>query len=185
MIIRHLTLPLSDSDILSLSVGETVLLSGPIYTGRDAAHKRIAAVLEQGLTPPIDLHGAGIYYVGPAPAQPGQTVGAAGPTTSYRMDAYTPLLMKHGLKVMIGKGDRSDAVLEAIMQHKGIYFAAVGGAAALLSKHIVRSRVIAYEDLGTEAIHEFVLSEFPVTVAIDSCGQDLYRIGRGLYEGPS
>ena len=174
---RRLRLPLSEREIMDLKAGDAVLLSGLIYTGRDAAHKRLAASIECGETLPIALKNAGIYYVGPAPALPGQAVGAAGPTTSYRMDAYTPLLIEHGLKIMIGKGDRSDTVIKSMIAHRCVYFAAVGGAAALLSKHIMSSRVVAYDDLGTEAIHEFELNDFPVTVAIDAHGGNLYRNG--------
>ena len=177
MEVNHLNLPLSESDILPLRAGDAVELSGTVYTGRDAAHKRLTAALERGEALPIQLEGAGIYYVGPAPALPGQAVGAAGPTTSYRMDAYAPALIEHGLKFMIGKGDRSDKVIEAMFKYGCVYFAAIGGAAALLSKHIVSSKVIAYDDLGTEAIHEFELKDFPVFVAIDAYGNDLYREG--------
>ncbi len=174
---RKLVLPLREEDIASLHAGDAVALSGPIYTGRDAAHKRLTAAIAKGEDLPVALAGAGIYYVGPAPALSGQAVGAAGPTTSYRMDAYAPTLMEHGLKCMIGKGDRSDSVIKSMTAHKCVYFAAVGGAAALLSKHIVSCRVVAYPDLGTEAIHVFELSDFPVIVAIDAYGNDLYREG--------
>ena len=170
-------IPLSQEDILSLRAGDAVLLSGKTLTGRDAAHKRMKAAIEAGETLPFRIDGAGIYYVGPAPAGEGRAVGAAGPTTSYRMDAYAPLLMQNGLRFMIGKGDRSDAVIEAMQEHKCVYFVAVGGAAALLSKHITESRVLAYDDLGTEAVHEFTLEDFPVIVAIDAYGRDLYRAG--------
>ena len=173
---KRIQLPLNEDAVLSLKAGDTVLLNGKVYTGRDAAHRRLAAAIQRSEKLPIDLKGAGIYYVGPAPSRPGQAVGAAGPTTSYRMDAYAPLLMEQGLKFMIGKGDRSDAVIEAMKRCKCVYFAAVGGAAALLSKHITGSRILAYDDLGTEAIHEFELSDFPVIVAIDAMGNNLYRL---------
>ena len=156
----HIDLPLCDETAQKLRAGDTVLLSGLVYTGRDAAHKRMVSALEAGRPLPFPLKGAVIYYVGPAPAAEGQAVGAAGPTTSYRMDAYAPLLIGNGLRGMIGKGDRSQAVIDAMMKHQCVYFAAVGGAAALLSKHIVSSHVIAYDDLGTEAVHEFELKDF-------------------------
>ena len=178
---KHIQLPLTEESIAGLRAGDSVLLSGTVYTGRDAAHKRIAKAIGDGAPLPFDLNGATVYYVGPAPAYKDQPVGAAGPTTSYRMDAYTPLLLAHGLKGMIGKGDRSDEVISAIKRNKAVYFAAVGGAAALLAKHIRSSRVICYEDLGTEAVHEFVLDEFPVIVAIDSNGEDIYKSGRSAF----
>ena len=177
MEIKRVTLPLDDETILSLKAGETVLLSGRVYTGRDAAHKRMVSAIEKGDSLPFDLRGESIYYVGPAPAREGQAVGAAGPTTSYRMDAYAPALLERGLKGMIGKGDRSESVIEAIKKYRCVYFAAVGGAAALISKHILSSRVIAYDDLGTEAVHEFEISDFPAIVAIDCLGNDLYKDG--------
>lgn len=171
---KKLQLPLSEADIRSLTCGETVLLSGRVLTGRDAAHKRMVNDLQNGKPLPFEIKGASIYYVGPAPASPGHAVGPAGPTTSYRMDAYTPFLLQRGLKVMIGKGDRSPEVIEGIKKHTAVYFAAVGGAAALLSRHIVSARVLLYEDLGTEAVHEFCLDEFPAVVAIDAAGNDIY-----------
>ena len=172
---KKIQLPLTQEEARTLKMGDSVLLSGTIYTGRDAAHKRLVSALDRGEELPIELSGAGIYYVGPAPASPGRAVGPAGPTTSYRMDAYAPRLMDEGLKLMMGKGDRSDAVIASMVKNQCVYLAAVGGAAALLSKHIIASRVLAYEDLGTEAIHEFTLRDFPAIVAIDAQGNDLYR----------
>ncbi|MBO7358421.1 MAG: Fe-S-containing hydro-lyase [Clostridia bacterium] len=171
---KRLALPLSSEDILSLRAGDCVLLSGTVYTARDAAHKRIVETLERGENPPIDLDSAAIYYCGPAPAPEGWVIGPAGPTTSYRMDAYTPRLIREGLKVMIGKGQRSDAVMDAIKAHSCVYFAAVGGAAALLSKHITACETVAYEDLGAEAIRKLTFSDFPVTVAADCLGGSIY-----------
>ena len=174
MELKRLSLPLSNEDILSLRAGDCVLLSGTVYTARDAAHKRIVETLNRGETPPIDLINAAIYYCGPAPAPEGWVIGPAGPTTSYRMDAYTPRLIDEGLRVMIGKGQRSDAVMEAIKAHACVYFAAVGGAAALLSKHITACETVAYEDLGAEAIRKLTFSDFPLTVAADCHGGSIY-----------
>jgi fumarate hydratase subunit beta len=174
MELKRLTLPLSSEDILSLRAGDSVLLNGAVYTARDAAHKRIVEALESGETSPIDLNNAAVYYCGPAPAPEGWVIGPAGPTTSYRMDAYTPRLIAEGLKVMIGKGQRSDEVMDAIRAHSCVYFAAVGGAAALLSKHITACETVAYEDLGAEAIRKLTLNAFPVTVAADCLGGSIY-----------
>ncbi len=174
MELKRLTLPLSSEDILSLRAGDSVLLNGAVYTARDAAHKRIVEALESGETSPIDLNNAAVYYCGPAPAPEGWVIGPAGPTTSYRMDAYTPRLIAEGLKVMIGKGQRSDEVMDAIKAHSCVYFAAVGGAAALLSKHITACETVAYEDLGAEAIRKLILNDFPVTVAADCQGGNIY-----------
>ena len=174
MELKSFTLPLSSQDILSLRAGDCVLLSGAVYTARDAAHKRIVEALDRGESPPIDLNNAAVYYCGPAPAPEGWAIGPAGPTTSYRMDAYTPRLIAEGLKVMIGKGQRSDEVMDAIKAHSCVYFAAVGGAAALLSKHITACETVAYEDLGAEAIRKLILNDFPVTVAADRLGGSIY-----------
>lgn len=178
---RKLTLPLSKEDALSLRAGENVLLTGAMYTGRDAAHKRLIALLEAGEPLPIDLAGETIYYVGPAPASPGHAVGSAGPTTSYRMDAYTPQLLAHGLRGMIGKGKRSQAVIDAMRAHGAVYFGATGGAAALIARSIVKAEVVCYEDLGAEAIHRFEVIDFPAVVLIDSEGNNLYETGPAQY----
>lgn len=167
--IKKINLPLSDEDIEGLSAGDAVLLSGKIYTGRDAAHKRMV----EG-EPPFDLRGATIYYVGPCPAKEGEPIGSCGPTTSYRMDPYAPYLMDRGLKAMIGKGGRSKEVTDAIVRNKCVYFAAIGGAGAIYSRKVESARVIAYDDLGTEAVRELTVRDFPVIVAIDCRGECVY-----------
>ncbi len=167
--------PLSEEAARRLVAGTPVRISGVIYAARDAAHKRMIAALDRGEALPFDPRGAIIYYVGPTPSAPGQVVGAAGPTTSYRMDAYAPRLIAIGLRGMIGKGDRSPAVIEFMKRHGAVYFAATGGAGALLAKCITASRVIAYEDLGPEALREMTVREFPAIVAIDAGGRSLYR----------
>ena len=173
--------PLKDEDIIKLHVGDRVLLSGVIYTGRDAAHKRLFELLQAGKPLPIELQGQVIYYVGPTPAKSGRIIGSAGPTTSGRMDAYAPLLIAHGLKGMIGKGIRNEAVREAMKQHKAVYFGATGGAAALLAQRIKKAEVVAYEDLGPEAIHRLEVEDFPVIVINDTHGGDLYAQGVASY----
>lgn len=175
------TAPLSDSVVASLHAGRPVLLSGTIYTARDAAHKRMYELLQQGLPLPIDIANQIIYYVGPSPAPPGRVIGAAGPTTAGRMDFYTPELISRGLKGMVGKGYRSASVVDAMRRYHAVYFAAVGGAGAILSRCIKSARVVAYPELGPEAIHEFVVEDFPVVVAIDCYGEDLYEQGRRKY----
>ena len=172
---KKITPPLSDEDIMNLKIGDRVLITGKILTGRDSAHKRLFDLIQNGKSLPIDINGQIIYYVGPAPAKPGQVIGSAGPTTSYRMDPYAPLLMEHGLKGMIGKGVRSKPVREAMKKFKGVYFAATGGAGALIAKNIRAAKVIAYEDLGPEAIRELEVEDFPVIVANDAFGGDLYE----------
>lgn len=167
-------LPLDEETARSLRAGDVVLLSGTLYTGRDAAHKRLIALLDEGRPLPFDIRDQTIYYVGPAPASPGHAVGAAGPTSSYRMDAYTPRLLDLGLRGMIGKGLRSEAVIASMKKNGAVYFGAVGGAAALIARSIVRSEIVAYEDLGTEAIHRFEVKDFPALVLIDSLGSSLY-----------
>ena len=152
-----------------------MLITGTMLTARDAAHKRLYALLEQGKELPVDLKGQVIYYVGPAPAKPGYAVGPAGPTSSYRMDAYTPALLDLGLKGMIGKGARSAPVVEAIVRNRGVYFAAIGGAAALIARSIVKEELLCYEDLGTEAIRRYTVKDFPAIVAIDSLGNNVYE----------
>jgi fumarate hydratase subunit beta len=176
-----LTTPLSDHDVEKLRSGQRVLLNGIIYTARDAAHKRLIELIEQGKELPFNLKGQAIYYVGPTPARPGAVIGAAGPTTSYRMDPYTPKLYELGLKASIGKGARSESVIKALKQYKGIYFAAVGGAAALISKCIKACRVIAYPELGAEAIHELLVENFPVIVVNDIHGGNFYEEGITMY----
>ncbi|MEO0079559.1 MAG: Fe-S-containing hydro-lyase, partial [candidate division WOR-3 bacterium] len=163
--------------VKELRAGDSVLISGTIYTGRDLAHKRLVESLQKGDPLPFELNGAIIYYVGPSPAKPGKVIGSAGPTTSYRMDAYSPLLIEHGLKGMIGKGNRSRKVVEALKQHGAVYFAAVGGAAALLAQRIKAARVIAYPELGPEAVQELQVEDFPVIVINDCYGADLYEQG--------
>lgn len=167
---KKIKLPLTDEVIKELRAGESVLLSGYVITGRDAAHKRLYELLEKGEPLPVNIEGEVIYYVGPAPAKPGHAVGPAGPTSSYRMDKYTPALLDRGLKGMIGKGARSQEVIASMVKNGVVYFAAIGGAAALISKSIKSAEILAYEDLGTEAIYRFQIENFPAIVAIDSTG---------------
>ncbi len=174
--------PLSDDDLKKLKAGDRVEISGVIYTARDAAHARLIDLIETNQELPFDLEGQVIYYVGPTPAKPGQIIGSAGPTTSYRMDPYAPTLIEKGLKGMIGKGGRGEEVKEAIKKHGSVYFAAVGGAAALIAKCIKKSEVIAYEDLGPEAIRRLEVENFPVIVVNDVYGNDLYEIGQEKYK---
>ena len=169
--------PLTEEMIRRLKTGDRVLLSGTVYTARDMAHKRLARAIRNGSVLPFDLTGQIIYYTGPAPAKPGYPIGPAGPTTSYRMDAYTPLLLEYGLKGMIGKGPRDRQVVRAIRRYKAVYFAAVGGVAALLSRCIRKAEVIAYEDLGPEAIRVLEVKDFPLIVVNDARGNDLYKRG--------
>ncbi|MCK4672588.1 Fe-S-containing hydro-lyase [candidate division WOR-3 bacterium] len=173
--------PLSDEDVQNLKIGDSVLITGKIYTARDAAHKRLIDLIQKGEFLPFDIKGQIIYYVGPAPAKPGYVIGPAGPTTSGRCDPYTPALLSLGLKGMIGKGTRSKEVREAMEKHKAVYFAATGGAAALISKNIKAVKIIAYEDLGPEAIRELEVEDFPVIVANDAHGGDLYEEGTKKY----
>lgn len=179
---KKISLPLKQADIDDLKAGDRVMLSGYLYTARDAAHKRLVALLDEGKELPLPLQNETIYYVGPAPASPGHAVGSAGPTTSYRMDAYAPRLIEKGLKGMIGKGFRNQQVIDAMKAHGAVYFGAVGGAAALISKQIKSSQVIAYPDLGPEAIHRFEIVDFPVIVLIDRYGNNLYETGPQLYK---
>ncbi len=178
---KTLTTPLSDHVIKSLKIGQKVSITGVIYTARDAAHKRLVELIEQGKDLPFDLPGQVIYYVGPAPAKPGFAVGSAGPTSSYRMDAYAPTLIANGLKGMIGKGPRDQNVKDAMIKHGAVYFAAVGGAGALISKSIVKAEVIAYPELGAEAVRRMEVKDFPAIVAIDATGEDLYQKGKEAY----
>jgi fumarate hydratase subunit beta len=173
--------PLSDEDVKRLKIGDRILINGVIYTGRDAAHKRLFDLLKGGKDLPFDIRGQIIYYVGPTPAKPGQALGSAGPTTSYRMDAYSPSLIERGLKGMIGKGMRSDAVKEAMKKYKAVYFAATGGAGALLAKRVKKAEVVAYEDLGPEAIRRLEVEDLPVIVVNDVQGNDLYIEGEKKY----
>lgn len=173
--------PLSDADIEKLKAGDSVLITGAILTGRDAAHKRLIELLEKGEPLPVDIRGQIIYYVGPSPARPGRVIGSAGPTTSMRMDAYAPRLLQEGLKGMIGKGPRNKAVKDAMVKYKGIYFAAVGGAAALISRSIKSAEILAYEDLGPEAIRNLEVEDFPAVVINDCHGGDLYLEGVAKY----
>ena len=177
----RLTPPLSSDDAASLRCGDRVLISGPLYTARDAAHARLVALLDEGKDLPFDIEGQIIYYVGPTPAKPGAVIGSAGPTTSGRMDSYAPALMAAGLKGMIGKGSRSAEVREAMSRHQAVYFAATGGAGALLSQRIVKAEVVAYEDLGPEAIRRLEVKDFPVIVVNDAHGGDLYAEGVSAY----
>ena len=171
---HHLTTPLSDADVEKLKTGDVVFISGHIYTARDAAHKRLVETLDAGKPLPFDLKGALIYYVGPSPAPPGRPIGAAGPTTSYRMDTFAPRLHSLGLKGSIGKGKRNDAVKDALRTYKAVYLGATGGAGALLSQRITDAKVIAYEDLGPEAIRELTVKDFPLLVINDCHGGELY-----------
>lgn len=172
---RHINIPLSDEDARSLKAGDYVYLDGYIYTARDAAHKRMQEVLDNNEKLPIDMDHNVIYYMGPSPAREGRPIGSAGPTTASRMDKYAPKLLDLGLKGMIGKGKRSKEVLDAVVRNKAVYFAAVGGAGALLSKSITDSEMIAYEDLGTEAIRKLTIKDFPVIVVADCDGNNLYE----------
>ena len=171
---KKITLPLTDEIIDSLEAGDMVYITGTVYSARDAAHKRMIEALENGEDLPFDIAGQTIYYLGPTPAREGQVIGSAGPTTSSRMDRYTPVLLEKGMKGMIGKGKRSPQVKESMIKEHAVYFAAIGGAGALLSRQIKKSRVIAYDDLGTEAIREMYVEDFPVIVVIDCRGNDLY-----------
>jgi fumarate hydratase subunit beta len=182
MAVYNLTTPLSDEDIEKLRCGDVVNLSGTIYTARDAAHKRLVDLINEGKDLPFDLKGSVIYFVGPTPPKPGDPIGSAGPTTSYRMDSYSPTLIEHGQKGMIGKGKRNDQVREACKKYKAVYFGATGGAGALLGKQIKSAKVIAYPELGPEAVRELVVENFPVTVVNDMYGCDLYEEGRKQYE---
>ena len=177
----RITPPLTDSDVEALRAGDRVLITGTIYTARDSAHKRLLALIEKGEELPFDLKGQFIYYVGPTPPKPGKVIGSAGPTTSGRMDAFAPKLFDLGLKGTIGKGQRSDEVLESLKKNKAVYMAAVGGAAALIARSIKKAEVIAYEDLGPEAIRKLEVEDFPVIVVNDCHGNDLFKAGVETY----
>jgi fumarate hydratase subunit beta len=178
---HRITLPLTREKAAGLTAGDQVYLSGLLYAARDAAHRRFVELLDRGEALPFPLEDAVIYYVGPTPAAPGQIIGSAGPTTSYRMDAYTPRLLALGLRGMIGKGMRSAEAAEAMRQAGAVYFGAIGGAGALLAEHIKAADIIAFPDLGPEAVRRLLVEDFPVTAVIDSRGNNLYRLGREGY----
>ncbi|MEG2393459.1 MAG: Fe-S-containing hydro-lyase [Ruthenibacterium sp.] len=173
--------PLTRERCASLHAGDTVLLSGTVYTARDAAHARLCALLDENKPLPVDLDGAVIYYAGPTPSRPGEIIGSAGPTTSYRMDAYAPRLLRLGLLGMIGKGARGDEVVQAMRACGAVYFAAIGGAGALMASCITAAEIVCYEDLGSEAIRRLTVRDMPLTVVVDSSGADLYRLGPAAY----
>ena len=177
----NIALPLTDETVEKLRAGDDVRLTGVIYTARDAAHRRLIEALEKGQPLPFDVRGQVIYYVGPTPPKPGQVIGSAGPTTAMRLDRYTPALLAAGLKGIIGKGGRGAAVRQALQEHKAVYFIAVGGAGALLSRHIKKTEVVAYEDLGTEAIRRLEVEDFPAIVCDDIYGNDLLEQGKAQW----
>jgi fumarate hydratase subunit beta len=179
--LKKIQLPLTDEIIKDLHAGDNVLLTGVIYVARDAAHGRMVAALEKGLALPFDIKNQTIYYMGPSPAKPGQVIGSAGPTTSGRMDGFSPRLMEAGLKGMIGKGNRKKEVKDAMIKYKAVYFAAIGGAGALIAKGIKKADVIAYDELGAEAVRKLEVEDFPVTVINDIYGKDLYEEGKAKY----
>ena len=176
-----ITTPLTREAVRELKAGDSCLISGVIYTARDAAHKRLCELVEAGKALPMDVKDSIIYFVGPTPAKPGQAIGSAGPTTSYRMDAYSPTMIRQGLTGMIGKGKRGPEVISAMKEHGAVYFGAIGGCGALLSKCIKKAEIIAYEDLGAEAIRRLEVEDFPAIVIIDSEGNNLYETGRAAY----
>ena len=177
----HITTPLTRDKVKELKAGDSCLISGVIYTARDAAHKRLCELVAAGKELPMDVKDSIIYFVGPTPAKPGQAIGSAGPTTSYRMDAYSPILIEQGLTGMIGKGKRGPEVIDAMKKHGAVYFGAIGGCGALLSECIKEAEIVAYEDLGAEAIRRLVVKDFPVVVIIDSEGNNLYETGKANY----
>lgn len=178
---KRIMTPLTQEKLKDLKAGDSVLLSGYIYTARDAAHKRLVELLNEGKELPFDVKDQVIYYVGPTPAKEGQPIGSAGPTTSYRMDAYAPALIEQGLTGMVGKGIRGENVVEAMKKHGAVYFAAIGGAAALTGKRVKSAEIVAYEDLGAEAIRKLYVEDFPIVVVIDSEGNNYYEIGQKEY----
>jgi fumarate hydratase subunit beta len=178
---KILTTPLTDEVVESLKIGDNVLINGTIYTARDAAHKRLVELVEKGEKLPFDVEGAIIYFAGPTPPKPGQVIGSAGPTSSYRMNLYSPTLIKVGQKGMVGKGDMGEEVMDAMKKNKAVYFVAVGGAGALISKSITAAEVIAYEDLGAEAIRKLTVKEFPAIVAMDCHGGNQFEEGIKQY----
>ena len=173
--------PGTDEALKNLTAGDPVLVSGTVYTARDAAHLRMTELIKAGKPLPVDINGAAIYYAGPTPERPGQVIGAAGPTTAGRMDAYTPALLDRGLKIMIGKGRRSAAVKDSIVKNGAVYLAAVGGAGALVAQHIKSAQIICWEDLGCEALRKLTVEALPLTVVIDARGEDLYDLGPENY----
>jgi len=177
----RVTAPMSREQARTLKSGDSVLLSGVIYTARDAAHKRLCELVAEGKELPLDVKDSIIYFVGPTPARPGEAIGSAGPTTAYRMDAYSPTMIEQGQTGMIGKGKRNEEVIAAMKKHGAVYFGAIGGCGALLSKCIKKAEVIAYDDLGAEAIRRLEVEDFPVIVIIDSEGNNLYETGRAAY----
>lgn len=179
--IKEVRTPLSDADVVSLKAGDRVRISGVIYTARDAAHGRLAPLVEKGEPLPIDVKGQIIYYTGPSPARPGGVIGSVGPTTASRMDKFTPALLAIGLKGTIGKGYRGQPVKDALKQHKAVYFGSIGGAGAVLSEFVKKAEVVAYQDLGTEAIRRLEVEGFPAIVLYDSHGGDLYQDGQKVY----
>ena len=179
--VKKVTLPLTDETLKEVRAGDNLLLTGVMYVGRDTAHKRIVEAMERGKPLPIDIKGQTIYFMGPSPARPGRPIGSAGPTTSGRMDAYSPRLIAAGLKGMIGKGLRSKEVKDAMVKYKAVYLGAIGGAGALISKSIKKAEVVAYEELGAEALRRLEVEDFPVTVVNDIYGGDLYEEGKAKY----
>jgi len=178
---KHITTPLTDETVEDLKIGDNVLITGTIYTARDAAHKRLVDLIDKGEELPFDVKGQIIYFAGPTPPKPGKVIGSAGPTTSYRMNAYTPKVIASGQKGMIGKGEMSAEVVEAMKKHKAVYMAAVGGAGALIAKAITAAEVIAYDDLGAEAIRKLTVKDFPAIVALDCHGGNLFKEGIAKY----
>lgn len=178
---RDLQTPFTKEDLVDLKAGDRVTISGKLYTARDVVHQELLKLLEDGRELPFDIKGACIYYTGPAPHRDGEVIGSCGPTTGYRMDAYTPALLDAGMLGMIGKGKRGEEVIQSIVDHGAVYFTAIGGAAALIKSTVVENRILAYKDYGAEALRELVVEKFPVTVTVDSQGRDLYKIGRASY----
>ncbi|MEG1710369.1 MAG: Fe-S-containing hydro-lyase [Clostridia bacterium] len=172
--VKHINLPLTEEDIENLRAGDNVLLSGVMFTSRDAGHKRICAAINNGQQPPVEIKGATVYYVGPCPNKPGKIIGSCGPTTSYRCDPFTPLLLENGLKGMIGKGIRSQKVIDSIVKHHAVYFCGIGGAGALYSQCVTDAKLIAYEDLGAEALRILTVQDLPVIVAVDCKGNSVF-----------
>ncbi|MFW6055722.1 MAG: Fe-S-containing hydro-lyase [Chloroflexota bacterium] len=181
---RHIRLPFTDEVVSELRAGDRLLLTGTLYVARDAAHKRMIEALDRGEPLPFDIRGATIYFMGPSPERPGRIMGAGGPTTASRMDPYSPRLIEQGLKAMIGKGTRSRAVRDAMCTHNAVFLGGVGGAGALLSLAVKKAEVIAYEDLGPEALRRLEVEDLPVTVVDDTTGRDLYEEGRARYRKP-
>lgn len=177
----RINVPADNDELKKLRAGDSVLLSGTVYTARDAAHKRICECLDRGEEPPFDLNGSAVYYVGPTPEHEGCCIGSAGPTTSGRMDAYSPRLLDAGLKIMIGKGGRSDEVVRSMIRNGAVYLAAIGGAGALMAASVEASELVCWPDLGCEAVRRLRVKDMPLTVAIDSEGNDLYKLGRAQY----